>query len=67
MNEETTEIRYIPTRALALAKALELRRILEALATHPDEGPGSTAEYAMQGMDDVIGYLTPDEDDADEA
>jgi hypothetical protein len=58
-------IAYIPTRALALAKALELKRLLEAVAARPDEGPGWCAEYACLTMDDVIGYLMPEDEDAE--
>jgi hypothetical protein len=46
-------------RALALAKARELERLLQQLAELPEFGPGSCPEMALIPLDDVLGYLEP--------
>jgi hypothetical protein len=54
-------IRFIPTRALALAKALELQRLLQEVVERPEYGEGSCPEAALDYLEDVIAHLIEDE------
>ena len=47
--------------ARALAIAYDLHRLLGELYDRPDGGAGSPIEFAWNCMDDVIGYLEPEE------
>jgi hypothetical protein len=60
-------IAFLPSRGLALAKALELQLILEEVNKQPGSGPGSIPACALWSLEDVIGYLMPDDEEAKEA
>jgi hypothetical protein len=53
-----------PQEARALAMAYELSRLLGELTARPEHGRGSCIEDAWDRMEDVIGMLEPDEDEA---
>lgn len=56
----------IELRMAALAKAYELKQLLEKLVEFPEYGEGSCPEAALWPIEDVIGYLIPDpEEDGD--
>jgi hypothetical protein len=45
--------------ARALAMAYELHRLLGVVNDRPENGEGSAVEFALDLVDDVIGYLEP--------
>jgi hypothetical protein len=47
--------------ARALAMAYELHRLLGDLNDRPEHGEGSCVEFALDLLDQVVGYLEPSE------